>query len=168
MDDNPQKIIIYLVFVVLLVLFATGCKTTTATNATQYTQQSAADSTATAQTQTQQGAALVHTTHVYDSVFTHVTIYKYDTITQHVIEKIVIEQQATHAGGTQTTAHDSTATQHVQTIETHARDSVAYLDTQTTRDTGRASFRTRLSLFLGAVGLFILLVVFLKLRRYIQ
>lgn len=115
-----------------------------------------------------QGAAVHHTTHVYDSVFTHVTIYRYDTLTQKVIEKIIIEQEAHHADNSTTTAQDSARSETIQAAEVHTRDTLQYSETheQTIRKP-RLAMRTRLALFLGACGLLALLVVFLKIKRYI-
>lgn len=71
------------------------------------------------------GTAKHETKHIYDSIFTHVTIYRYDTITQRVVEKIVIEQAHVNKDESQTEQRDTLQISAAEGLAVHHSDSVA-------------------------------------------
>lgn len=125
---NVKEILILFALIVAC-LFA-SCRTAkvTQTNDIQATTGTHADSTHTGGADVHAGEYLNHITHVYDSVFTHVTIYRYDTITQKVIEKVVIEQQAHHADNSHTIAGDTTHVIVYDSVQVARQDTAAYID----------------------------------------
>ena len=105
------------------------------------------------------GAVQHETKHIYDSVFTHVTIYKYDTITQKVVEKIVIEQQHVNKDETQTEQRDSVHLVAAHDVAVHSADSAAVVEHHeiVTEKSGKAKTRLRWVLFvLAMIGAFII------------
>lgn len=123
----------------LLVLTACSSLRRTEQGSTEATTTTERDSTTTASANVQQGGQMQETKHIFDSIFTHVTIYRYDTITQKVVEKIVIEQQQVQRDESVTELRDSLQVDMQASNATHARDSVQIIEQHSTATRGGRS-----------------------------
>lgn len=147
------------IFCALLVSACSTRRVVTETTDTSQTYAGQRDSTQHAGVAVDAGAVQHETKHIYDSVFTHVTIYKYDTITQKVVEKIVIEQQHIQKDETQTEQRDSVHLVATNDVAVHSADSVAVVEHHeiVTEKSGKAKTRLRWVLFvLAMIGAFII------------
>lgn len=141
------------IFCALLVSACSTRRVVTETTDTSQTYAGQRDSTQHAGVVVDAGTQQHEAKHIYDSIFTHVTIYKYDTITQKVVEKIVIEQQHIQKDETQTDRRDSLQVAATNDVAVHSSDSAAVVEHHeiVTEKSGKARNRLRWVLFILAM-----------------
>lgn len=153
---------------ILCALLVSACSTrrvVTETTDTSQTYAGQRDSTQHAGVVVDAGTQQHEVKHIYDSVFTHVTIYKYDTITQKVVEKIVIEQTQIQKDETQSDRRDSLQVAAVNDMAVHTADSAAVLEYHEKVIEKRGDARTRLRWLLALLALLAVIGVIRRFRR---
>ena len=111
------------------------------------------------------GTAKHEAKHVYDSIYTHVIIYRYDTITQRVVEKIVIEQAHVNKDESQTEQRDTMHVSAAEGLAVHHSDSVAsVIHTQVVAER-KADMKKRMRWIFFAILLATLFFVIYRIKK---